>query len=245
MNVNLKKNHDVTMRLNQFLAHAGICSRREADKLIEVGTVEVNGEIITKMGYRVKESDKVKFNGQLLKSSKKIYVLLNKPKRYSCRLDNYGKKDSIYELTKSACKEKILPVNKLAKNESGLIILTNDEQLKIKLSSPKKKFKKIYHLILNKNLNTDDFNKIKTGIIIEDEKISINSISFVTKMKKTEIGIDLNSNKKNIIEKIFSKLGYKILKLDLVYFGGLTKKNIPRKKYRLLNEEEINLLKRL
>ncbi len=227
------------------MAHAGICSRREADLFIKAGIVEVNGKHITQMGYRVKEFDVVKFNGRTLKSEKKQYLLLNKPRNYSCRLENYGKRDSVFELIKNVCKEKVLPVGKLNKNTSGLLLFTNDEKLSTKLSHPKKEFKKIYHITLNNPLKSSDFKRIKEGLIIDGEKINIDLISYVLDKAKDEIGLELKSNKRNIVSKIFEQLNYKVLRLDLVFFGGLTKKDIPRKKSRFLTENEINLLKRL
>jgi 23S rRNA pseudouridine2605 synthase len=240
-----KRIDDGSMRLNQFLAHAGICSRREADQLIEAGVVQVNGKAVTQMGYRVMETDIVKFNGRTLKTDKKRYLLLNKSRNYSCRLDDYGKKDSVFELIKGSCKEKVLPVNKLTKTQSGLILFTNDEKLSAKLSHPKQEIKKIYHVSLSKPLKSIDFKKIKDGIIIDGEKIKVNSISYVLDKEKTEIGIELKSNKRNLSTKIFESLDYHVIRLDLVFFGGLTKKDIPRKKSRFLSEEEINILKRL
>jgi 23S rRNA pseudouridine2605 synthase len=240
-----KRIDDGSMRLNQFLAHAGICSRREADQLIEAGVVQVNGKAVTQMGYRVMETDIVKFNGRTLKTDKKRYLLLNKSRNYSCRLDDYGKKDSVFELIKGSCKEKVLPVNKLTKTQSGLILFTNDEKLSAKLSHPKQEIKKIYHVSLSKPLKSIDFKKIKDGIIIDGEKIKVDSISYVLDKEKTEIGIELKSNKRNLSTKIFESLDYHVIRLDLVFFGGLTKKDIPRKKRRFLSEEEINILKRL
>ena len=240
-----KRIDDGSMRLNQFLAHAGICSRREADKLIEAGVVKVNGESITQMGYRVQETDIVKFNGRTLKSDKKRYLLLNKPRNYSSRLDDFGKKDSVFELIKGISKEKILPVGRLNKNTSGLLLFTNDEKLSSKLSHPKYEIKKIYHISLNKVLKSLDLKKIKDGLIIDGEKVVVDTISYVLDKEKTEVGVELKSNKRNIISKIFDHLNYKVVRLDLVFFGGLTKKDIPRKKSRFLSDEEINLLKRL
>lgn len=234
-----------SMRLNQFLAHAGICSRREADKLIEAGVVKVNGEFITQMGFRVQETDIVKFNGRTIKSDKKRYLLLNKPRNYSSRLDDFGKKDSVFELIKGLSKEKILPVGRLNKNTSGLLLFTNDEKLSSKLSHPKHEIKKIYHISLNKVLQSLDLKKIKDGLIIDGEKIVVDTISYVVDKDKSEVGVELKSNKRNIITKIFDHLNYKVVRLDLVFFGGLTKKDIPRKKSRFLSEDEINLLKRL
>ena len=240
-----KRSDDGSMRLNQFLAHAGICSRREADKLIEAGVVQINGKGITQMGYRVQETDIVKFNGRTLKSEKKQYLLLNKPRNYSSRLDSYGKKDSIFELIKSACKEKILPIGKLNKMSSGLIIFTNDEKMSAKLSHPKHDVKKIYHISLSKPLQSIHLKNIKEGIVIGGEKIKVDSISYVKDKEKTEIGIEIKSNKRNIVTKLFEHYDYHVVRFDLVFFGGLTKKDIPRKKYRFLSEDEINLLKRL
>ncbi|MBT6807890.1 MAG: rRNA pseudouridine synthase [Flavobacteriales bacterium] len=240
-----KRIDDGSMRLNQFLAHAGICSRREGDQLIEAGVVQVNGKAVTQMGYRVMETDIVKFNGRTLKTDKKRYLLLNKSRNYSCRLDDYGKKDSVFELIKGSCKEKVLPVNKLTKTQSGLILFTNDEKLSAKLSHPKQEIKKIYHVSLSKPLKSIDFKKIKDGIIIDGERIKVDSISYVLDKEKTEIGIELKSNKRNLATKIFESLDYHVIRLDLVFLGGLTKKDIPRKKSRFLSEEEINILKRL
>ena len=240
-----KKSDDGSMRLNQYLAHAGICSRREADQLIEAGVVAVNGKAITQMGYRVQESDVVKFNGRTLKTDKKRYLLLNKPRNYSCRLDDFGKKYSVFELIKGSCKEKISPIGKLNKNHSGLLIFTNDEKMSAKLSHPKHEVKKIYHISLSQSLKSLDFKKIKDGLVIDGEKIVLNAISYVQDKEKTEIGIETKSNKRNIIIKMFDSLDYNVIRLDLVFYGGLTKKDLPRKKYRFLSDEEINLLKRI
>ncbi len=240
-----RKSDDGSMRLNQYLAHAGICSRREADQLIEAGVVAVNGKAVTQMGYRVQESDIVKFNGRTLKTDKKRYLLLNKPRNYSCRLDDFGKKDSVFELIKGSCKEKILPIGKLNKNHSGLLIFTNDEKMSAKISHPKHEVKKIYHISLSNPLKSLDFKKMKDGLIIDGEKIVLDSISYVQDKAKTEIGIETKSNKRNIIIKMFDSLNYNVIRLDLVFYGGLTKKDIPRKKYRFLSDEEINLLKRI
>ncbi len=240
-----RKSDDGSMRLNQYLAHAGICSRREADQLIEAGVVAVNGKAITKMGYRVEESDVVKFNGRTLKTDKKRYLLLNKPRNYSCRLDDFGKKDSVFELIKGSCKEKILPIGKLNKNHSGLLIFTNDEKMSAKLSHPKHQVKKIYHISLSNPLKSIDFKKMKDGLIVDGEKIVLDSISYVHDKGKTEIGIETKSNKRNLIIKMLDSLDYHVIRLDLVFYGGLTKKEISRKKYRFLSDEEINLLKRI
>ncbi len=240
-----KKSDDGSIRLNQFLAHAGICSRREADQLIEAGVVQVNGVGVVQMGFRVQETDVVKFNGRTIKSDKKRYLLLNKPRNYSCRLDDFGKKDSVFEIIKGSCKEKILPIGKLNKMSSGLLLFTNDEKLSAKLAHPKHDIKKIYHISLNKALQSKHLKEIKDGIILDGDKLTVDAISYVQDKDKTEIGIELKSNKRNLVTKIFEKLDYRVTKLDLVFFGGLTKKDIPRKNYRFLTELEVNLLKRL
>ena len=240
-----RKSDDGSMRLNQYLAHAGVCSRREADQLIEAGVVAVNGKAITQMGYRVQESDIVKFNGRTLKTDKKRYLLLNKPRNYSCRLDDFGKKDSVFELIKGSCKEKILPIGKLNKNHSGLLFFTNDEKMSAKLSHPKHEVKKIYHISLSNPLKSLDFKKMKDGLIIDGEKIVLDSISYVQDKAKTEIGIETKSNKRNLIIKMLDSLDYNVIRLDLVFYGGFTKKEISRKKYRFLSDDEINLLKRM
>ena len=240
-----RKSDDGSMRLNQYLAHAGICSRRKADQLIEAGVVAVNGKTITQMGYRVQESDVVKFNGRTLKTDKKRYLLLNKPRNYSCRLDDFGKKDSVFELIKGSCKEKVLPIGKLNKNHSGLLIFTNDEKMSAKLSHPKHEVKKIYHVSLSNPLKSLDFKKMKDGLVIDGDKIVLDSISYVQDKGKTEIGIETKSNKRNLIIKMFDSLDYNVIRLDLVFYGGLTKKDISRNKYRFLSDEEINLLKRI
>ena len=232
-------------RLNQFLSRSGICSRREADLYIEAGLVQVNEKYITQMGFRVSENDIVRFNGRKLKFEKKQYILLNKPKNFSCRLDDFGKKNSVFELIKNTCKEKVLPVTKLNKNTSGLVLFTNDEKLSSKLSNPKNKFKKIFHISLNKALKSIDLKKIKDGLIIDGEKIIVDSISYVLGKEKTEVGLEIKSNIRNITYKIFNELNYKIIKLDLVFYAGLTKKDIPRKKTRFLSKNEINILKRI
>ena len=240
-----KKPTDNSIRLNRYIAHAGICSRREADKFIEAGLVTVNSNLVTQMGYRVQDTDIVKFNGRKLKSETKRYVLLNKPRNFSSRLDCYGRKNSVFELIKDSCKEKIFPIGRLNKNTSGLLIFTNDQHLLKKLTHPRNEIKKIYHITLNKQLKSIDLKKIKDGIVVDKSSLLIDSISYVKGEEKTEVGIELKSNKRNIVKTIFETLGYKIIKLDLVFFGGLTKRNIPRKRYRFLTTQEVNLLKRL
>jgi len=234
------KNHGI--RLNQFIAHSGISSRREADKLIKAGLVKVNGKIIVEMGFKVLPKDIVKFNDEIISSQIKRYLLLNKPKDYLTRADN-PKKKNVYQLIDKACKELLYPVDRLDKMTSGLLLFTNDSALSKNLTSPKKRFKKIYHLILDKNLKPSDMNKIKEGLILDGYNINVENISYVRNSPKKEIGIEIYVIKNSILKKIFAHLGYKIVKMDRVYYAGLTKKDITRGRYRFLNDKEVTMLK--
>ena len=233
------------MRLNKYISHAGICSRREADTLIEAGTIKVNGVPITKMGYQVKEDDVVLFNGSRIHPYKTRYLLLNKPKRYCAKSRSIGKKTSVFQLIKGKCKEKVFPIDKPSNNMCGLLIFTNDQQLSTKLSKSNRRIKKVYHLILNKKLISIDMKKIQDKIRIDGDDSLIKNISYVDKKDKTEIGIETISNKKNILNLIFEDLGYRVMTLDLVSYAGITKKNLPRGKSRFLAQEEVNILKRI
>ena len=237
-----KKTTNQKMRLNQYIAHAGICSRREADKLIEAGVIKINGTPMIKMGYRVNENDIVKFNGELIRPESKKYLLLNKPKNFSTRVSNQGKKNSVFDLLQVNYKEKLFPIGGINKKTSGLVLFTNDDKISRKLSHPRNKIKKIYHVSLNKNLKSKD---LKTITTINDFPFIINNISYIKGKEKSEIGIEIKSYHDKALNNLFEDLGYKIIGLDLVYFGGLTKKDIPRKKYRCLTKQEINILKRL
>lgn len=238
------KTNEKKIRLNKFISNSGICSRREADKFIQAGIVTVNNVSITKMGFRISNTDVVKFNGQKIKSEKLTYVLLNKPKNYSTRI-NSPKKLSVMNLISTASKEKIYPVDKLQKSETGLLLFTNDDNLAKKFQSKTKKIKSIYQIKLDKNLRQTDVVKIKNGIFINGEKNTFDSISYIQNKQKNEVGIENNKGGPKHLKEIFEKLNYKIVKLDRVFFGGLTKKNLPRKHYRHLTEDEINILKRL
>ena len=243
---NYRINKDVPkIRLNKFIANTGICSRREADKFIEAGVITVNGLGITELGYKVSSSDTIKFNGQKLKSENLKYVLLNKPKNYSGRINSGTKTTSVMNLISSACKEKIFPVDKLTKLETGLLIFTNDTALAKKIRNKNQIIKSIYQITLDKHLNQKDLLKIRAGVFIDKKKNALNSISYIKNKPKNEIGIEHNRGGIKYIKEIFQKLNYQITKLDRVFFGGLTKKNLPRKHYRHLNQDEINILKRL
>ena len=240
-----EKYHNEKVRLNKFISNSGICSRREADKFIEAGVVTVNGIGVTQMGYRVSSNDIVKFNSQEIKSEKLQYVLLNKPKNISSRLDNKTQKISVMNLISSACKEQILPTEKLNKSETGLLIFTNDHDLAKKLSNKKKIIKSIYQITLDKNLTQIDLKKIQSGVHIHGKLHAFKSISYIKNKEKNTVGVEHDKGGIKYIKDVFEQHNYKILTLDRVFFGGLTKKNLPRKHFRHLSEDEINLLKRL
>ena len=243
---NYKKDNDIQkIRLNKLIANTGICSRREADKFIAAGVITVNGLGITELGYKVNSSDIVKFNGQKLKSENLKYVLLNKPKNYSGRINSGTKTTSVMNLISSACKEKVFPVDKLNKLETGLLIFTNDSALAKKIRNKNQKIKSIYQITLDKHLNQEDLLKIREGVFIDKKKNNLNSISYIKNKPRNEVGIEHNRGGIKYIKEIFQKLNYRITKLDRVFFGGLTKKKLPRKHYRHLNQDEINILKRL
>ena len=240
-----KRTDDGKMRLNKFIANSGICSRREADKFIEAGVVSINGVGVTKMGIRVSPTDIVKFNGQKLKSDTPRYVLLNKPKNYSGRIDSGTNTTSVMNLVVPACKERIHPVDKLTKLETGLLLFTNDTDLSKKLCSSKQKIKSIYQITLDKSLSQTDLEKIKYGVFINGKTHTLDSISYIQNKDKNEIGIEHSRGGTKYVKNIFENLNYRVTKLDRVFFGGLTKKDLPRKHYRHLTQDEINILKRL
>ena len=229
------------MRINQFIAHSGISSRREADKLIVAGLVSVNGKVITEMGFRVLPTDVVKFNNESISSEKLQYLLLNKPKGYLVS-DNPGKKKTVEELIGKACKERVYPVGRLDRQSSGLLLYTNDGAMSKKLTNPKQRFKKIYHISLDKNLKHGDMKKMvdTAGAV---HFLDIQTMAYVQNASKKEVGIEINGGKNKSIVDMFEKMDYKVTKLDRVYYGGLTKKDITRGRFRFLTEQEIALLK--
>lgn len=229
------------MRINQYIAHSGISSRREADKLISAGLVSVNGKVITEMGFRVLPSDVVKFNNESISSEKLQYLLVNKPKGYLVS-DDPSKKKIVHELIGKACKERIYPVGRLDRQSSGLLLYTNDGIISKKLTNPKQRFKKIYHISLDKNLKHADMKKmVETAGSLH--YLDIQTMAYVQNASKKEIGLEINKGKNKSIVEMFEKMNYKVTKLDRVYYGGLTKKDIPRGRFRFLNDQEINLLK--
>ena len=234
------------IRLNKYLANAGVASRRAADQLIEGGAVTINGEVITRLGTKVMPGDKVTFGGQTLKQEKPRYLLLNKPKGFLTTSDDPFNRRTVMNLVEKACPERIYPVGRLDRNTMGLLLFTNDGDMAKKLMHPKFRIKKIYHVFLDKNLTKSDILSIANGIELTDGKIVPDSIAYVAGADdKKQIGIELHSGKNRIVRRIFEHLGYQVIKLDRVFLAGLTKKDLPRGKWRFLTEKEINMLKRL
>ena len=241
MKKNHKLNSNLTIRLNKFIANSGVCSRREADIFIKAGVVTVNGKGVTKMGAKINENDIVKFNGETITTKKQIYILLNKPKNYYDEVKLNNARKNIYSLIKE--NKNLFPVDKMKSYYTGLLLLTNDIDLKNKLSNKKKKIKSIYQILIDKDLKENDLQSIRKGVMINNKKIVLKSIQYID--NKNEIGIEHNNGGIEIIIKLLEKFNYKILKLDRVFWAGLTKKNLPRKKYRELTESEVNILKRI
>ncbi len=234
-----------TIRLNKYLSQAGIASRREADRLISLGLVTVNDEIISQMGYKVNPNDVVFFDGKEVSVEKKQYLLLNKPKNYITTTKDPRKRNTVMQLIDKACKERIYPVGRLDRNTTGLLLFTNDGSMAKKLTHPSNKIKKMYHVVLDKNITTVHLNKIKKGVVLEEGKVLVDSISFIDNAPKKEIGIELHIGWNRVIRRLFNKLGYRVIRLDRVVFSFLTKKNLRRKEWRFLTNQEINFLKKL
>lgn len=234
------------IRLNKYLANAGVASRRAADQLIESGAVKINGKVVTRLGTKVLPGDKVEFGGETLREEKHRYLLLNKPKGYLTTSDDPFNRRTVMHLVEKACPERIYPVGRLDRNTMGLLLFTNDGELAKKLMHPKHNVKKIYHVYLDKNLTKNDMLRIAEGLDLEDGKIIPDSIAYVAGADdKKQIGIELHSGKNRIVRRIFEHLGYQVIKLDRVFLAGLTKKDLPRGKWRFLTQKEINMLKRL
>lgn len=231
------------IRLNKFLANAGVCSRREADEFITAGVVSVNGEVVTELGTKIKRGDEVKFHDQTVSIERKIYVLLNKPKDTVTTSDDPQARRTVMDLVKGACDERIYPVGRLDRNTTGVLLLTNDGDLASKLTHPKFLKKKIYHVHLDKNLTKADMEQIAAGIQLDDGEIHADAISYTDDFKKDDVGIEIHSGKNRIVRRIFESLGYKVMKLDRVYFAGLTKKGLRRGEWRYLTEQEVNFLR--
>ena len=234
------------IRLNKYLADCGVCSRREADDLIKAGCVTVNGEVITTMGFKVKTNDKVVYGGQTLNREKLRYLLLNKPKGYITTADDPEGRETVMELVKGACDERIFPVGRLDKNTTGLLLLTNDGDLAKKLTHPSSEVTKLYHVILDKPLTKNDMLRIADGIELDDGFIAADSIAYdEDDESKKGIGIELHSGRNRIVRRIFEHLGYDVMKLDRVMFAGLDKYKLPRGEWRFLTDKEVAMLKKL
>ena len=230
------------IRLNKFLANAGVCSRREADEFITAGVVTVNGVVVTELGTKIKRADEVKFHEQPVSVERKVYVLLNKPKNTVTTSDDPQERKTVMDLVKGACSERIYPVGRLDRNTTGVLLLTNDGDLASKLTHPKYLKKKIYHVHLDKNLTRADMDQIASGIQLEDGEIRADAISYADEAKDS-VGIEIHSGKNRIVRRIFESLGYKVVKLDRVFFAGLTKKGLRRGDWRYLTEQEVNFLR--
>jgi len=235
--------NDGTIRLNRFIANSGMCSRREADTYIATGCVTVNGEIVSEMGYKVLTGDSVSFNGKLLSIEKKVYVLLNKPKGFVTTVEDPHAEKTVMDLVQHACFERIYPVGRLDKNTTGLLLFTNDGDLTKRLTHPKYNRKKIYHVHLDQKVTKSHLDEIVNGITLEDGFVAADSVSYADEEDKKQVGIEIHSGKNKIVRRIFEHLGYKVVRLDRVYFCGLTKKNLPRGKWRFLTQDEVNMLK--
>ena len=231
------------IRLNKFLANAGVCSRREADEFITAGVVSVNGEVVTELGTKIKRSDVVKFHDEPVSIERKVYVLLNKPKDCVTTSDDPQERRTVMDFVKGACNERIYPVGRLDRNTTGVLLLTNDGDLASKLTHPKYLKKKIYHVYLDKNLTKADMDQIAAGVQLEDGEIHADAISYTDDFKKDQVGIEIHSGKNRIVRRIFESLGYKVVKLDRVFFAGLTKKGLRRGDWRYLSEAEVNYLR--
>ncbi len=239
---NPKSDESSGVRLNKYIANSGICSRREADTYIEHGSVEINGKLITEMGYKVQPGDIVRFDGTAITPEQKKYVLLNKPKNYITTMDDDRGRKTVMELITNASKERIYPVGRLDRNTTGLLLFTNDGDLAKKLTHPKHNVRKLYHASLDRKLELKDLEKLRGEVIIEGRKVFIDAISYVNGEPKSEIGIEIHSGRNRIVRKIFEHVGYKVNKLDRVVFAELTKKNLPRGRWRELTNLEVSNL---
>ena len=234
---------DEQIRLNKFLANAGICSRREADEYIQQGLVKVNGEVVTELGTKITHSDTVEYNGKAVALESKCYILLNKPKDCVTTSEDPNGRTTVMDLIKGACEERVYPVGRLDRNTTGVLLLTNDGDLASKLTHPKYVKKKIYHVWTDKDISEDDMQRIADGIELDDGPIHADAISYATDTDRNQAGIEIHSGRNRIVRRIFESLGYHVTKLDRVYFAGLTKKNLPRGRWRYLTQEEVNFLK--
>jgi 23S rRNA pseudouridine2605 synthase len=231
------------IRLNKYLANAGVCSRREADEFLQAGVVKVNGEVVTELGTKITRMDKVTFHEQPVQIESKIYILLNKPKNCVTTSDDPQNRQTVMDLVKNACQERIYPVGRLDRNTTGVLLLTNDGEMAAKLTHPSYKKKKIYHVWLDREVTVEDMEKLATGIDMEDGEIHADAISYANEEDRSQVGIEIHSGKNRIVRRMFEMLEYHVIKLDRVYFAGLTKRNLGRGKWRYLSEQEVNALR--
>lgn len=231
------------IRLNKYLANAGICSRREADDFISAGVISVNGEVVSNLGTKVLPTDKVMFHDQPVHREQKVYILLNKPKNCVTTTDDPEERHTVMDIVRRACPERIYPVGRLDRNTTGVLLLTNDGDLAAKLTHPKFGKKKVYAATLDKPLEPIDEQIIRNGITLDDELIIPDDLAFPDENDHTKIGLEIHSGQNRVVRRIFEKVGYRVVKLDRVVFAGLTKKNVPRGKFRFLTPKEVAILK--
>ena len=239
----MPKFNDDAIRLNKYLSNAGVCSRREADMLIETGVISINGVVVTEMGYKVKPDDVVKYDEQTINAETKRYVLLNKPKGFITTMDDPMGRKTVMSLVKKACRERVYPVGRLDRDTTGLLLFTNDGDMAKKLTHPQYKATKIYHVELNKKVSLEDLERTTKGILLEDGKTAFDKAEFVRDGNSKEVGVELHSGKNRIVRRMFEHMGYEVVKLDRVKLSGLTKKDLPRGMYRHLTEKEVSFLK--
>ncbi|MEN8187703.1 MAG: pseudouridine synthase [Bacteroidota bacterium] len=231
------------IRLNKYIAHSGICSRREADTYIKSGSVSVNGKVITEMGYKVKPTDNVQFGGDSVSPEAKRYVLLNKPKNYITTMDDERGRKTVMELVQHAAKERIYPVGRLDRLTTGLLLFSNDGEMAKKLTHPKHQVKKLYHVTLDKKLSIKDLQTISDNFVLDGKMVFVDKVTYIDNKPHNEIGIEIHSGRNRIVRRIFEHFNYKVTKLDRVIFAGLTKKDLPRGRFRHLTQQEVNNLK--
>jgi 23S rRNA pseudouridine2605 synthase len=235
--------NDQEIRLNKFLSNAGICSRREADVLIQTGVVTVNGKIVTELGFKISPTDVIQYDGETINAEKKRYVLLNKPKGFITTMDDPLGRKTVMSLVKSACRERVYPVGRLDRETTGLLLFTNDGDLAKKLTHPRYQARKIYHVELNKPFKSDDFDTLLRGVDLEDGRSSADKISYIEGGTSREVGVEIHSGKNRVVRRMFEAIGYTVVKLDRVVFAGLSKKDLPRGMFRHLKEDEVSYLK--
>ena len=239
------KNDNEGIRLNKFISNAGICSRRQADMYISAGNVTVNGAVVTTLGYKVMPSDNIKFGSNIVRSQKKEYLILNKPKNFITTMKDEKGRKTVMDLVSNSTKNRLYPVGRLDRNTLGVLLFTNDGELSKKLTHPSYEIKKMYHVFLNKSLKSEDFKAIEEGVVLKDGVLNVNEISYVIGARKSEVGITIHSGKNRIVRRLFEYLGYEVKKLDRISFGGITKKGLKRGQWRFLTEKEIGFLKML